>query len=442
MRWAIRSLVVVMLLLGAAVAVPFFVRVDEFIPRIEKEASAKLLEPVTIKSIRLAMLPVPRVTIDGISIGKAADIQVGEVVATPALLSLFSTTRVIRSLEVKSLVVTQQALARLPVWVKSGVDPAPSPVRIEHLRFTDANVKLDHAAFGPFDADVQLDAGAHPVAVFVNTRDGKLKVALKPDNAGYSIDATAHGWQLPAGPPVVFDELAVKGVATVTGAEVSEMTAKLYGGTVRGTSTVGWHKGLQIKGRFAVNQVELKSLLPLFSPNAKLSGRLSAKPVFSVAAASVDRLVNALHLETPFEVHNGVLRGIDIAKAATSLVKSGATGGETHFDHLAGFLVRDRGAHKLSELKISSGSLAADGNVNVSAKQELSGRVTAQLKAAGVSAGIPLNVAGTVQSPLLYPTGGTMAGAAIGSVILPGVGTGLGAKLGQSIESLFSSQKK
>jgi hypothetical protein len=38
---------------------------------------------------------------------------------------------------------------------------------------------------------------------------------------------------------------------------------------------------------------------------------------------------------------------------------------------------------------------------------------------------------------LLYPTGGTMAGAAIGSVLLPGVGTGLGVKAGQAIESLF-----
>jgi hypothetical protein len=151
--------------------------------------------------------------------------------------------------------------------------------------------------------------------------------------------------------------------------------------------------------------------------------------------------MNALHLETPFNVQNGILHGIDIEKAATSLITKGATGGETRFDHLSGHLVRDRGAHKFTDLKISSGALAADGAVNISAKQELSGRVNAQVKAVGTSANIPLNVAGTVHSPLLYPTGGTMAGAAIGTVLAPGVGTGIGAKAGQAIEGLFGKKQ-
>ncbi len=68
-------------------------------------------------------------------------------------------------------------------------------------------------------------------------------------------------------------------------------------------------------------------------------------------------------------------------------------------------------------------------------------RVNAQVKAVGTSANIPLNVAGTVNSPLLYPTGGTMAGAAIGTVLAPGVGTGVGAKMGQAIEGLFNKKK-
>ena len=52
------------------------------------------------------------------------------------------------------------------------------------------------------------------------------------------------------------------------------------------------------------------------------------------------------------------------------------------------------------------------------------------------------SVAGTVQSPMLYPTGASMAGAAIGTVLLPGVGTGLGAKAGQAIDNLFGSKPK
>ena len=99
-------------------------------------------------------------------------------------------------------------------------------------------------------------------------------------------------------------------------------------------------------------------------------------------------------------------------------------------------------AGKRSLSVIASGALAADGNVNISPKKELSGRINAQVKALGTSTGIPLNVAGTVQSPMLYPTGASMAGAAVGTVLLPGIGTGLGAKAGQAIENLFGSRSK
>ena len=81
--------------------------------------------------------------------------------------------------------------------------------------------------------------------------------------------------------------------------------------------------------------------------------------------------------------------------------------------------------------------------MDVSPKQELSGRINAQVKAVGTSANVPLNVGGTVDSPSLYPTGGTMAGAAVGTVILgPGVGTSVGAKVGEWAEGLFGKKEE
>ena len=443
MKWFKRILVALALLLVAAAAVPFFVTLDDYIPRIEKEASARLKEPVTIKSIKVGMLPLPHVVVDGISVGKTEDLKLGKVTVTPDLFSLLGETKVIKSIELKSLVLTLKAVDKIPVWSKAdGAKPAAQPplVRIESIRLDDALVKLDKTNFGPFDARISLDGKGEPVDASITTQDGKLKATVKPDKSNYLIDATAKSWKLPAGPAIQFDELVIKGVATLNGAEFSQISAKLYEGTVNGRATVAWQKGLQFKGNLDINQVELKSLVPLVSPGTNMSGRFNAKPVFSAAAADAGQLMNALHVETPFNVQNGVLHGVDIQKAATSLIKQGEGGGETRFEQLSGHLVRDRGAHQFTQLKISSGALAAEGNVNISAKQELSGRVNAQIKAVGTSAGVPLNVAGTVHSPLLYPTGGTMAGAAIGSVLLPGVGTGLGMKAGQAIENLFGGK--
>lgn len=151
---------------------------------------------------------------------------------------------------------------------------------------------------------------------------------------------------------------------------------------------------------------------------------LDAKPVFSASAASVAQIAHAMRLDAPFNVSNGVLYGVDMQKVATSLIRQANSGGETRFEALSGHLAMDRGAYRFTRIKIASGSLAADGNVSISPQKELSGRVNAQVTLAGASANVPLNITGTVDSSLLFPTGGTVAGAAAGTAILgPGLGT-------------------
>ena len=447
MRWFKRILiglaVLVAVLVAMAVAIPFFVSLDDYIPRIEKAASDKLKEPVKIGKLRLSVVPVPHLVIDGITVGKTEDVKVGKVTVTPELSSLFSPTRVIRSIEIGSLVVTQKGIDKIPVWSKQEAKPGePAVVRIASIRLDDALVKLDKTSFGPFDARVRLDEKGQPEEASVTTQDGKLKAVIKPEKSGYAISASAKSWQVPVGPPLVFDELEIKGLATLTDANFSQINAKLYGGTAVGKATVAWQKGLQLKGNFALSQVELKNLVPIISPGTKMSGRLNAKPVFSAAAADGAQLLSALHLETPFDVQNGVLHGVDIQKAAMNLLKQGSGGGETHFDQLSGHVVRDHLAYRFTGLNISSGALSADGNVGISPRHELSGRVNAKVNALGTSATVALNVSGTVQSPTVLPTGGTMAGAAIGTAILPGIGTGVGAKAGQMIEGLFGKKPK
>ena len=433
------------MLLAILLALPFLISLNDYIPQIEKAVSTKLQEPVSIKSITFSALPLPNLRIGRVTVGKTDDIKVETVKVIPDLFSLLSSTRVIKSIEIDSLVLTRNALDKIPVWSKPADAKAQAeqpPFRVRSIRLANALVRHDAASFGPFDARVDLNEKGEPEDALITTTDGKLKVAVKPDKEKYLVDISAKSWKLPVGPAVQFDELIVKGVATLKDAEFSQVSARLYGGTVNGKASAGWQKGLQLKGSLDVNQVELKSLVPLISPGTKVSGRLDAKPVFSAAAADANRLMDTLRLETPFNVRNGVLHGVDIKQAATSLLRQDTSGGETEFDHLSGRLNLAGGTYRFTQLKIASGVLAAEGNVNISPKKELSGRVTAQVKALGTTAGVPLHLAGTTQSPRLYPTGGTMAGAAIGTVLLPGVGTGLGAKAGQTIEKLFGSTQK
>lgn len=455
LKWVGVLLGVIVVILAV---VPFFITLDDYIPRIEQEISARIKEPVKIGSLKASGLPLPHVTVGGIAIGKTEDIKVGQITVAPDLLSLLGPTKVIKSIEISQLVLTQKGIDKIPAWTKPEggkaggkaretapeVAPAQPPaVRVQSIKLEEAVLKLDQATFGPFDARLDLSSDGNPTSASIVTRDGKLKAAIKPEGDRFLIDATAKGWKPPLGPAILFDELAIKGVATVENADLNDVRAKLYGGAVAGKLTAAWKSGIQLKGNADVNQVEIKPLLLALGKPATLSGRLNAKPVFSASAAKADQLAGALKLETPFDVQNGVLHGVDVKKAATSLIsKDGGKGGETQFDKLSGHLAMDRGTRRLTQLNVVSGSLAADGDVTISPRDELSGRINANVKSTVASASIPLNVTGTVQSPLLYPTGGTVAGAALGTAVAGPLGTGIGAKVGQWTEGLFGKKEK
>jgi hypothetical protein len=110
---------------------------------------------------------------------------------------------------------------------------------------------------------------------------------------------------------------------------------------------------------------------------------------------------------------------------------------------LAGQVSTQGRAIQLSNLAASSGVLSASGNVAVAPSRALSGRVSVDLAASalGGAVGVPLAVGGTLDAPEVTLTRGALIGAAIGTVVMPGVGTGAGAslgdKVGQGVRKLF-----
>lgn len=442
-KWPRYLLAALATLVVIAIAVPFFISLDAYIPQVEKQLSARLNEPVSIKSIKFAVLPLPHLTLGGITVGTTEYIKLGKVRVSPDLLSMLQTTRVIRNIEIDALTLTQKAIDKIPAWSARSDTNEPAQVRVENIRLDGAMLKLDKTDIGPLDVRLRFNGAGEPETASIATQDGKFKALLTPDKAKYLVEASARSWTLPAGPAIVFDELTVKGVTSLHNASLDEISLKLYGGQVTGKLTANWQKGLKVEGRFDISQVEMQHIAAMLSPGAHVSGKLNAAPVFSAAAASANQLMPALWLEAPFNVQNGTIHGVDIQRAATSLIKQGTTGGQTRFEQLSGHVVIEHGGYRFTRLKIASGALAADGSVSISPKKELSGRINAQVKAVGTSANVPLNVGGTVAAPLLYPTGGTMAGAAAGTVLLgPGFGTSVGAKVGGWAEGLFGKKQE
>ena len=443
MKWFKRSAIALGIVILLLATLPFLISLDNYVPIIEREASARLKEKVTVEGVRLFLFPVPHITVSGIAVGKEADIKVGSVKVTPDLWSLLGAVKVIRDIEVEDLLLTQAAIDKLPLSAKSEGGQA-APVRLSAVRIRNATVLMEKSKIGPLDASVSLNDAGQPQEIIAGMRDGTLQLKIRPEANKFLIDGSGKAWKLPVGPPIVLDEFKLKATATLDQATFSDVNARLYGGRVTGSGTLRWQKGMQLSGRFDVHQVELRELVPLLSPGNRISGKLNAKPVLSARASSAAQIGNALRVETPFSIQNGVLYGVDIQKAAGNLLSKAPTGGETRFDELSGQLLMEGGAFRFTQLKVASGALAASGNVTISSKKELSGRISAEVKAGSIaSASVPLTVSGTVQSPLLLPTGGTVAGAAVGTAILgPGVGTSVGAKVGEWTENLFGRKEQ
>lgn len=434
-KWLKRLLILSIVFL-AAIGLVFLVPLNSYIPEIEKRAGEKLHEPVRIGSLRILLVPTPHVVIKKIAIGAQQEVKIESIEVTPALSTLFSPTKVLRNIELDGVKINQDILGRMPGWFKP--DGGPQVVRIEKIGLTHVVLTSPKMALPSFGVALNMNADGGLGDARLASDDGKLKIGVKADKNDFLLDIAARKWQPPAGPALVFDELNIQGVAGAADLNLKQIDGKLYGGSVKGNAVLGWKNGWRLDGKLQSQAVELQRLVPLFSTDVSVSGRLNATANFSMAAKDAGQLLDSPKVKATFNVQNGVLYNVDLAAAARTFSKEGMRGGKTQFDELAGSLDLAGKAYRFKDIKVSSGVLTAQGDLLISPKKELDGRVKVELKKTVGVVGVPMTVSGTAKDPVLRLTSGYLAGAATGTMLLgPGLGTSLGGKAGDAIQRLF-----
>ena len=111
--------------------------------------------------------------------------------------------------------------------------------------------------------------------------------------------------------------------------------------------------------------LSVKDPSSLVSKAVYLSGNLFGNGHFSSAAKDAVKLGENVRADIKFKVNNGVLHGLDLVKAASVIIKQAQSGGATKFDELSGLLNVSGKQYHFRDLKISSGLLAATGQVKV-----------------------------------------------------------------------------
>lgn len=432
-----KILIVFGLLISVLILLPFLIPVQTYLREAEKVASEKLGVPVAIGGGHLSFLPSPRIVLKDISVGEHQEAQFGRVVAIPTISTLLSDTKII-DIEIAKPVIKQAALDIVAALSseKSESDE-PSPVNIRHININDLELLWPDAKYPVFDIEATLRNGSQLESATVETQDGKLKANVTPSGEEQLIELSASKWTVPGGLPLFIDNAKVQAHLKGSRLEIPNIDIALYKGKLTGDAVLTWGKSWKVTGKIKIDDLSVKEPSSMVSESVYLSGKLFSNGKFSAVAKDAGSLRDNLRADFIFKVNDGVLHGLDLAKAASLLLKQGQSGGETEFDAFSGFLNVTGRQYHLRDLKIRSGLISADGQVKISPKEELDGTVRVEVKNSMSMAAIPLDVSGTLNDPVVFPSKAALAGAIAGTAILgPGVGTSLGARAGEAVGKL------
>lgn len=429
------------LVIALLLIVPFLIPMQTYLREAEKLASEQLGQPVSIRSAHLFILPSPHVTANDIVLGKNQELTIGTLVITPTVASLFSDTKTI-DLQFNKPVMKKAALDFIAALSSNKEDSKePSSVHVRHIEIDELAPIWPELKLPVINADVTLSSEHALKFATLASTDGALKVDVLPNGDEQLIALNVKQWTLPASLPLLIDrakfEMRLKGSQLA----VPSIDIALYGGKINGEANLNWTKNWKLNGKLHVDQLAVAQPSRMVSQSVFLSGNLFADGNFSSAAKDAGSLSDNLQSNFTFKVNNGVLHGLDLVKIASLLIKQKQGGGETQFDAFSGEINSVGKHYHLRNLNISSGLLAAKGQVKLKPNKALDGAITVDVKNSMGLAEIPLDVSGTVSDPMVLPNKAALAGAIAGSAVLPGVGTSLGMKAGQKADDALNKLK-
>ena len=422
LRWIASLAAVAMLLLGGGALLLILLLPSDAELAAEVGARFQRASGIGLKvgSLHWSLRPSPVVVLSELATEQQAPITVRRLVIRPQLAALWRRQLAVESLEIEGGVLPRASVrAFRGRWNSAGVGApglvagawTPAEVPLERLLLRDV-VWIDRRGIAlAYDADVLFDPAWRP-------REAELRRpgVTPPARLRLEREGSEDRWRT----------LIDVGGGTWNG---STQLQALDDGRLR--------LGAELEPR----GVDVVTLLRSFGRHAAVDGKLAGRTTVDAEGADAGELVRRLHTRTRFTVAPATLEGFDLARAVRSAGTS--RGGRTALDSLAGTLDTQAGEDgivlRYSAVKARSGVLTASGNATV-LNRRLDGELAVDLVDGVV--GVPLKVGGTLDAPELSLTGGALTGAAVGSAVLPGVGTAIGARIGQQMERLFGSGDK
>jgi len=406
-KWAL-GLGIAAALVGAAwLAVVWWLPSDEQLAaRLTAEAEDRLGVKVTIGSVHWALLPTSVVVINDFRTQQAQPVVIRQLSAHLNARLLLQRKLLFERVDIDGAVFPHTSMLAFHAKPGASVPDAGDGVPLEHLAFRNLTWISYSGITVVYEGEIDFDAHWRP-------RHAELRrPGISPP---FTLTLTREG-----------------------DADRWQARTRVGGGTADGTVSLksAASGAMHLSGQLAPHDIEVASALSSFNRQPSVGGKGSGQTVLSADGNSVGELARSLHTRTVFSVNPATILRFNLDKAISTQRKE--YDGRTVLQELTGQMDTqntDQGLRvTYTGLRARAGMYIVTGEATIYKRQvEASGTLDL---VAGVI-GMPFTVRGSVDKPNVSVPPGFFAGVAIGTAVLPGIGTVIGSRIGGALGEIF-----
>jgi hypothetical protein len=387
--------------------------------RAGRELTTALGAPVRVGRLEWQLLPTPKVELQEISVGALSSLRIQQLSLHPSLWAALQGQLQFKRVAVDGAVLPQKTVRRLinlnknvyksrlaAFWL-GAEKPLAQLVLTDLIWIPRSGIAMHYAG--------QIDFDNHWRPRQADISWPKSSINGEPLRLNLTRMAQQERWKI----------LLTQGSGRTLG-EISLQTTT--------NADKPSDKPMQLQASLQSLDMDVAGFLKAFSRQGIVSGKASGPITLNASGADIAELASSLRSHSELVISNSSLPLFDIDQAIQSQGNNYA--GRTELDSLSMWVDTQNTPTgtliSFSQIKASSNVLSASGQANLKG-QQIDGEFAVDLVDGLI--GVPLKISGTTEQIKISLPKAAVAGAVLGTAVLPGVGTALGAALGQVLEA-------
>ena len=377
-----------------------FVPLNFLVAPIENFAAASIGAPVKVGEVRASLWPQPHFMLHHVMMGENPAIQLDSIKAAPQITSLLSEVKTLNSLLIEGVTLNQKDVAKPLQWLQAA---RQSPqLQVEDVRFSKVKLNIRDLTLVPFNGHVIPHHAGELGGIALKSEDGALAIEVQPQANQYRVKIAASKWTLPVRPNIVFEALHASGTYQQERLQLDQLQGEIYGGTFSAKAMVDWSNQWQTSGNFNLIKANAAQLLKAFSSTALVDGKLNLAGKFSAQSNIATQLLDDGEVTGNFNIPNGKINGVDLARAILNPEDKALEGYATNFDQLTGGVWAKGGRVEYRNLVLKSPKLQAQGQVQIAPSEAISGKISLNAVAQGRNFQSTFDLTGKVSNVKRY----------------------------------------